>query len=110
MINWVQQDILDQLFVNYSHLLKQKQLRSSMKVTFPKFPESLKKKTSHPPEGLFFFFFFLKMEGDLQAMCDVHHLAFPCPSSTRPAWSFSTVDGTKNLFAVRTLNTFTLDL
>lgn len=44
----------------------------SMKVTFPEFHGPYKYK--RPTRGTNVF---LKIEGDLQAMCDVHHLAFP---------------------------------
>lgn len=72
-----------------------KELCSSMKVTFPKFYELYKYKWPTGGTNVF-----LKIEGDLQAMRDVHHLASPPPSPLPPGLdgSFSTVDGTKELF------------
>lgn len=77
-----------------------------MKVTFPKFYEVYKNK--QPTRGTNVF---LKIEGDLQAMRDVHHLAFPLPVFHR-AWMeflYGGRDG-RSSFTERTLNTFTLDL
>lgn len=60
-----------------------KQLCSSMKVTFAKFYELYKNKW--PTRGTNAF---LKIEGDLQAMHDVHHLAFPLPLFQRTWMEF----------------------
>lgn len=57
-----------------------KLLCSSMKVTFPKFYELYKYKWRTGGTNVF-----LKIEGDLQAMRDVQHLAFPLPLFHR-AW------------------------
>lgn len=51
-----------------------KQHCSSMKITFPKFYELYENKC--PTRGTSVF---LKIEGDLQAICDMHHLAFCLP-------------------------------
>lgn len=61
-----------------------------MKVTFPKFSELYKNKW--PTRGTCIF---LKIEVDLQAMPDVHHLAFSLPPFH---WTFSVVDGMEELF------------